>query len=211
MIFVVMIMLTFLSGVKSMNFFQIPVNHDQEVLIEKLFSVMGKPYSICFWDDKKSNDLLDFIFNQCFEKDIAVTIEMNSIHFIQSCDVFVFLNVLSSNICSLFFKNKDVYLTFDYKIILVTNLRLSDDFVQMEHCASSFDSASVTLIALQAEILVLDSPFISPRRFRPISSNNPTGSGSSLYKLHGRIINVATFQFPPFIEIIMRNGSLGDV
>lgn len=206
---IMLIMLTFLTGIESMTFFiNIPVNWDQEVLIEKLFSVMGKAYSICFWDDKKSNDLLDLIVNQCFEKDMAITIETKSTNFIKSCDVFVFFNVLSSNICSLFSKNKDVYLTFDYKII-VTNV--SDNFVQLEHCASNFDSANVALITQQAEVLVLDSPFKSPRNFKPITSNNPTGTGSSLNKLHGSIINVATFQFPPFIEITRRNGSLGDV
>lgn len=204
---ILLIMLTFLAGIESMTF-NIQVNQDRAVLIEKLFSVMGKAYSICLWDDKKSNDLLDLIFNRCCEKDFAITIETESINFIKSCDVFVFLNLLSANICSLFSKKKDVYLTLDYKII-VTNF--SDDFVQMEHCASSFDSASVTLITLRAEVFVLDSPFVSPRRFRPISSNNSIGTGSSLKKLHGRIINVATFQFPPFIEITRRNGSLGDV
>lgn len=201
-------MLTFLTGIESMIYTNTLVNLDEDVLIEKLFSVMGKAYSICFWDNKNSNSLLDLIFNQCFEKDIPMTIETKSTNFIKSCDVFVFLNVLSSNICSLFSKNKDVYLTFDKKII-VTNV--SDDFVQLENCALSFDSANVALITLRAEVLVLDSPFTSPRRFRPISSNNPIGAGSSLNKLHGRTINVATFQFPPFIEITRRNESLGDV
>lgn len=212
MIFVVrtiLITLIFQTEISSVEFRNIKVNKEHNVLIEKLFSVMGKAYSICLWDSKQSNDLLDSVFKQCFQKIITITVVTKSTKSIQNCDVLVFLKASVANICSLFLKNKFVSLTFDHKIF-ITNESLSDELLRkLEFCASTFDPASVTIITLQPEIWVLDSSMGVHRRFRSII--NQTGSlTSSLNKLHGRIVNVATFHYPPFVEIT-RNGSLGNV
>lgn len=204
---IMLVVLFFRPEIECVKFINTRVNESHELILKHLFLVMGKSYSVCFWDDKKYNDLLDIIFNHCFEKDISIVFETQSSSYFQSCEVFVFLDILTSKICSLFLESRLVYLTFDYKVI-ITNFSLSGNFVQLEYCASSFDLASVTIITQQAEILVLDSPFVTPRRFRPISNNNP--AGSSFNKLHGILINVATFHFPPFTEI-KSNGSLGNV
>lgn len=185
------------------------INKDHNILIEKLFSVVGKGYSICLWDSKQSNDLLDSVFKHCFKKVITISVVRMSTKSVHNCEVLVFLNMSSANICNLFLKNKFVSLKFDHKIVIISE-SLSDDFLRkMDFCASSFDPASVTIITLQPEILVLESPLGFPRRFK--SRTNQTGSfTSSLNKLHGRIINVATFHYPPFIEIT-KNGSSGNV
>lgn len=185
------------------------INKDHNILIEKLFSVVGKAYSICLWDGKQSNDLLDSVFKHCFKKVITISDVRKSTKSIQNCEVLVFLNMSSANICNSFLNNKFVSLKFDHKIV-ITSESLSDDFLRkMDFCASSFDPASVTIITLQPDILVLEPSLGFPRRFK--SRTNQTGSfTSSLNKLHGRIINVATFHYPPFIEIT-KNGSLGNV
>lgn len=212
MIFVVrtiIITLFFQTKISSIVFSNVMINKDRNILIEKLFSVVGKGYSICLWDGKQSNDLLDSVFKHCFKKVITISVVRKSTKSIHNCEVLVFLNMSSANICNLFLKNKFVSLKYDHKIVIISE-SLSDDFLRkLDFCASSFDPASVTIITLQPEILVLESPLGFPRRFK--SRTNQTGSfTSSLNKLHGRIINVATFHYPPFIEIT-KNGSSGNV